>query len=135
MIDIAARLYLIGAGLAVAVHFHCMANFLTQAPHLVKALLVPAATAAGVGMAMSGAFGSISYGMMFGAAAAGAMAGIHIAAWSAGAYVSEQFARAARMRQNTTRFMREMCDPARDLSDILTDSGIREVKAKQHEGA
>lgn len=101
--EAALRLWLLAAGLLVAGHYHAMANFIGRAPHLIKALTLPAVTGCGVGMAFCGAVGATLQGALFGAAAAGLMAVINLAAWGAGAYVSAQLERAAEVRAQIKR--------------------------------
>lgn len=101
--ELALRAWLIVTGLLVAGHYHCMANFLGRAPHLIRALALPTVTGAGIGMAFCGAVGATLQGALFGAAAAGLMAGINLAAWGAGAYVSAQLERAAEVRAQIKR--------------------------------
>lgn len=101
--ETALRTWLIATGVLVAGHYHAMANFIGRAPHIIKALALPAATGCGVGMAFCGAVGATLQGALFGAAAAGLMAVINLAAWGAGAYVSAQLERAAEVRAQIRR--------------------------------
>lgn len=101
--EMALRVWLVVAGLLVAGHYHCMANFIGRAPHAVRALVLPSISGAGIGMAFCGAVGATLQGALFGAAAAGLMAVINLAAWGAGAYVSAQLERAAEMRAQIRR--------------------------------
>jgi hypothetical protein len=102
-LDACLRVWLVVCGMLVAGHYHAMANFMREAPHVVKAIALPLVTGAGVGMVYSGASGVLHLGMLFSVAAAGLMAIINLAAWSSGAYVSEQFARAAAVRRQIKR--------------------------------
>lgn len=64
------RAVLVIGGLWIAGHHHCVANYITKAPHFIKALMLPAVTASGVGMAVSGFWGYMEFGAVFGAVAA-----------------------------------------------------------------
>lgn len=119
---------LIFAGLVISVHYFIMANCMKQAPHFVKMLLLPITTGAGVGMAYCGVYGLYYYGALLGAVSSCSMALINFAAWHSGAYVSEQFNRAAKVRERINRdanlFVRQydqMTDSIRGLFDEQKD--------------
>jgi hypothetical protein len=120
--DAAVRVLLFVGGLAIAVHYLLMANFMARAPHSIKAIALPAITASGVGMAACALSGALHMGLLFGTLAAGVMVGVNLAAWAAGAYVSNQFQRAAEVRDQIKRdgwaFVRsydQLADAARVL--------------------
>lgn len=102
-LDVALRVFLFIAGAAIAGHYLLMANFMQRAPHSVKAVALPALTASGVGMAACAFSGAVHMGLLFGTLASGLMVFVNLAAWAAGAYVSEQFERAAEVREQIRR--------------------------------
>lgn len=117
--EMALRVWLLATGVLVAGHYHAMANFIGRAPHVIKALALPAATGCGVGMAFCGAVGATLQGALFGAAAAGLMAVINLAAWGAGAYVSAQLERAAEVRAQIRREGWAFVHDVRSLADAV----------------
>jgi hypothetical protein len=117
-LDLIMRVLMVATGLLVAGHYHCMANFISRAPHTVRLLLV-CASAAGVGMAATAVLGTVLQAAYFAVAASACMVLINLAAFAAGAYVSEQFARADRMKRNRQMFMREAVDGAVDMARFL----------------
>lgn len=102
-LDVALRVFIFIAGAAIAGHYFLMANHMQRAPHSVKALALPALTACGVGMAACAFSGAVHMGLLFGTLASGLMVFVNLAAWAAGAYVSEQFERAAQVREQIRR--------------------------------
>ena len=103
VIDVGLRVFLFLAGALIAGHYLLMANFMQRAPHSIKALALPALTASGVGMAACAFSGAVHMGLIFGTVASGLMVFVNLAAWAAGAYVSEQFERAAEVREQINR--------------------------------
>lgn len=121
MTEAALRLWLIVSGVVVAGHYHAMANSITKAPSWLRALALPVITSSGVGMAFCGLIGDISYAALFAILAAGVMPMVQLAAWGAGAYVSDQLARAERMKQHRNEFMSRAIGGAEQLSDMLDE--------------
>lgn len=125
-LDLAARVLLFVSGCAAAVHYMLMANFMRRAPHVVKALALPALTASGVGMAVCAVINEVAMGMTFGTVAAGLMVFVNLAAWQAGAYVSSQFDRAAQVRDQIRRdgwvFVRQF-DQMAEVAGMLDAEG------------
>lgn len=124
--------WLVVAGLAVAVHYHCMANFITKAPHWVRGVVLPVLTAAGVGMVWAGLSGNVPTGALFALLAAGLMPAVHLAAWAAGAYVAEQFERAERLKRQRYAFLRDAVDGATDMAKFLdSGSNVTQLASRQ----
>jgi len=82
------RIWLTCAGLAIAVHAHCMANFTITGPWLLRFVLFPAATGCGVGMVWGGLADPTGYGMFFATVAAGVLVAEQLTIWAAGVKVS-----------------------------------------------
>lgn len=126
--DQIVRGVLIVAGLVIAGHYLAMANCMKKAPHFVKILLLPAITGTGVGMAYCGWAGLEFYGALLGTVSAFCMTCLNLAAWHSGAYVSEQFNRAAKIRERIKRdanvFVRQydqLTDPIKGMFDEQKD--------------
>jgi hypothetical protein len=98
--------WLVIVGLLAAGHYHCMANFLTTSPAWVK-VMAGLTTASGTGMVFSGVTGDIGMGAMFSLAAIGPMTAIALGTFGAGAYISDQFRKAALIKQMGWRFVHE----------------------------
>lgn len=124
----ALRVVLVVGGLWIAGHHHCVANYITKAPHIVKALMLPAVTASGVGMAICGVMGNLYIGAVFGTVAAVSMSIVSFAVWRSGMYVSKQLARAYEVRRRQNAFFRQWVSQGAELGDILTDEGQQEIK-------
>lgn len=125
------RAVLVIGGLWIAGHHHCVANYITKAPHFIKALMLPAVTASGVGMAVCGAMGNVYIGAVFGTVAAVTMSIVSFAVWRSGVYVSKQLARAYEVRRRQNAFFRQWVLQGTELGDILTDEGQQELKRKR----
>ena len=93
------RVWLIVSGLLVAGHYHAMANATKRAPMLIKFLVLPLLTGAGIGMVWAGWTGNATAGGLYSAAAAGLMVTVNLSVWASGAYVSAMFDRAATLRE------------------------------------
>lgn len=124
------RAVLVVGGLWIAGHYHCMANYVTKAPHFIKGLMLPLVTASGVGMAICGAVGNVYIGAVFGTSAAVSMSIVSFAVWRSGVYVSKQLARAYEVRRRQNAFFRQWVSQGAELGDILTDEGQQELKRK-----
>lgn len=125
------RALLIAGGLASAGFFHCSANFLTRAPHSVKALVLPVITGCGVGMAFFGFSGDVVAGALVAVIQVVAVLTLWFVALEAGAHISKVFAKQAAIRRmdrmQYNRMMHGITDPAYELSDIVTPSGLAEL--------
>lgn len=126
----ALRVVLVIGGLWIAGHHHCVANYITKAPHFIKALMLPAVTASGVGMAVCGAMGNLYVGALFGTLAAVTMSIVSYVVWRSGMYVSKQLARAYDVRRMQNAYFRQWVSQGAELGDILTDEGHQEIKGK-----
>ena len=124
------RAVLVIGGLWIAGHHHCVANYITKAPHFIKALMLPMVTASGVGMAICGVMGNVYIGAVFGTVAAVTMSIVSFSVWRSGVYVSKQFARAYEVRRRQNAFFRQWVSEGAELGDILTDEGQQEIKRK-----
>ena len=132
--DMALRLWLLFTGLLVAGHYHCMANFSGRAPLVIKYAVLPAATFAGVGMAVAGGVGMFNEAAYFSFAVAGLMVTVNLAAFASGAYVSEQFERADRMKRYRNAFLRDAVNGSEDLARMLEqDSDTAPLTAERKE--
>jgi hypothetical protein len=132
--DLALRAWLMFTGLLVAGHYHCMANFSGRAPLVIKYAVLPAATFAGVGMAVAGGVGMFNEAAYFSFAVAGLMVTVNLAAFASGAYVSEQFERADRMKRYRNAFLREAINGSEDLARLLEqDSDTAPLTAERKE--
>lgn len=125
------RAVLVIGGLWIAGHHHCVANYITKAPHFIKALMLPAVTASGVGMAICGVMGNLYIGAVFGTVAAVTMSIVSFAVWRSGVYVSKQLARAYEVRRRQNAFFLQWVSQGAELGDILTDEGQQELKRKR----
>lgn len=126
----ALRVVLVIGGLWIAGHHHCVANYITKAPHFIKGLMLPLVTASGVGMAVCGAMGNLYIGAVFGTVAAVTMSIVSSAVWRSGMYLSKQLARAYEVRRRQNAFFRQWVSQGAELGDILTDEGQQEMKRK-----
>lgn len=126
----AFRALLLVGGLWIAGHHHCMANYITKAPHFVKGLLLPAITGSGVGMAICGLMGNVWVGAVFGTASAVLMSVVSFAVWRSGLYVSRQLARAYDVRRRHKAIINDIVARGTDMADILTESGEEEARRK-----
>jgi len=123
-----ARGYLVVSGLVIAGHFHCAANFLTEAPHYVKAIIMPGVVACGVGMAVSGFWGYMEFGAICGALAAGFMAALNMVAWGTGLYISSQISLAYKIKRDTKKWLMEFETHASEMASYLK----RDQRDKAH---
>lgn len=126
----ALRVVLVIGGLWIAGHHHCVANYITKAPHFIKALMLPAVTASGVGMAVCGLMGNLYVGALFGTLAAVTMSIVSFSVWRSGVYISNQLARAYEVRRRQNAYFRQWVSQGEELGDILTDEGQQEMKRK-----
>ena len=124
------RAVLVIGGLWIAGHHHCVANYITKAPHFIKALMLPAVTASGVGMAVCGAVGNVYVGAVFGTSAAVAMSIVSFSVWRSGLYVSRQLARAYDVRRRHKAIINDIVARGTDMADILTMEGEEEARRK-----
>lgn len=143
----AARLLMLVAGLGIAAHYHLMANFITRAPHFVRAVLLPVATAGGVGMIACAATGNLIGGLVATEIAVSAVILVNLAAWDAGMHASAAFEAAAKAADEhmhrTRQMVRVIADSADgvgkglDLLDlpIVTPNGWLEVDASDQRAA
>lgn len=129
--ETAIKLYLIASGLLVAVHTFLMANYTTAAPWYFKPLLLVCVF---LGMlTAAGGFLDVGMGMYACAATLGPLIAVQLIAWAHGAEVSEQVKKKAMEKERRrihefNRLKRELFDPVDDLSDLLTESGKKEVE-------
>ena len=79
---------MLGAGFGIAAHYHLMGNCITRAPHFVRAILLPVATAGGVGMICCAVTGNLLGGLLASGIAVAAVILVNIAAWDAGVIVT-----------------------------------------------
>lgn len=124
------RALLLIGGLWIAGHHHCMANYVTKAPHYVKALLLPAITASGVGMAICAVMGNVWVGAVFGTMSAVLMSIVSFTVWRSGLYVSRQLARAYDVRRRHKAIINDIVARGTDMADILTVDGEEEARRK-----
>lgn len=130
------RALLIVGGLASAGFFHCSANFLTAAPHTVKALVLPIITGCGVGMAFFGFRGDVVAGALVSVVQVSAVLTLWFVAWEAGAQISKVFARQAEIRRMAIERTNQIMNPVyggaelvlEDQPEVLTPSGRAEVE-------
>ena len=142
-----ARLLMLGAGFGVAAHYHLMSNFITRAPHVVRAVLLPVATAGGVGMIACATTGNMLGGLLSSGVAVSAVILVNLAAWGAGMHASQAFEAAAQAADQhvgrTRQIVRNIADRADgvgrgvDMLDlpIVTPNGWREVDASDQRAA
>lgn len=129
LFDIAIRFWLILVGLLVAGHYHCMANFLTKAPAWVK-LMAGLTTAAGTGMVFCGVTGDIGKGALFAMGSTGPMTAIALGTFGAGAYISDQFRKAALIKQMGWRFVHEQ-DAIAEVARLAANSDRAPLESEQ----
>lgn len=133
------RALLIIGGLSSAGFFHCSANFLTAAPHTVKAIVLPIITGCGVGMAFFGITGNVIAGALVSIVQVTAVLTLWFVAWEAGAHISKVFARQAAMKRMAMERTNQIMGPVYggvDLvigedTEIVTPSGWAAVQAQE----
>lgn len=88
----ALYIYLFLCGIAVYVHFICMANFMKKAPFLLKYILLPAASGLGVLTSISSLLMKLELALISASLTLGAIICIWIVCWARGLKVSDFFA-------------------------------------------
>jgi hypothetical protein len=132
--DFIERVALFVFGILISGHYLLIANYIKRAPHLIKIFALPATAASGVGMAVCGASGDINLGAHFALAASVSMIIVNVSAWLAGAYISEQFEKAARVREQIHRDGLEFVTQFNRLLDLdLSEKNEPKKKRKQAE--
>jgi hypothetical protein len=91
--DLAMRLVCIVAGIATAAHYHCMANFVTRAPHLCKLFVLPGITGSAVGLVYAGFVGDPFWMLVFSVCGLSLLTTMNLIVWKSGAHVSKHLAR------------------------------------------
>jgi hypothetical protein len=94
-------------GIAVALHFHCMANFLRKSSLFVK-LTLTATTANGVLLAVSALQASLLGCLVFGVAALACVLTVQLEAWRAGVHISDYIDRAYKIKQKSDEELRSV---------------------------
>lgn len=130
------RALLIVGGLASAGVFHCSANFLTAAPHSVKAFVLPVITGAGVGMAFFGFSGDVVAGSLVSVVQVAAVLTLWFVVWEAGAHISKVFAQQAEIKRRAYERTNQIMNPVyggaelvlEDQPEVLTPSGRVEIE-------
>lgn len=142
-----ARLLMLAAGFGIAAHYHLMANFITRAPHFVRAFLLPVATAGGVGMIACAVTGNLLGGLLASEIAVSAVILVNLAAWDAGMHASAAFEAAARAADKhmgrTRQMVRAMASDADGVGNgldfrelpVITPNGWREIDASDQRAA
>lgn len=108
---------LIVAGVIVVVHYHLMANFITDAPHWVRCLALPASVGFGVGMVVCGLTGNWIAGLKFALFCLYGVLAVAIAMWLARVHASKEFAKAAYFRKNKQMMIREWGIAGTDITE------------------
>lgn len=127
------RFVQLGAGLAVTLHYMWMANYITRAPHYVRALLLPMTTGAGVGLIVASISGDTHWAAIFSTAACGSMAALQVAAWAAGAHVSKEFERLHQARAEANLAIDTASAPSRYVADFLDSMNRKAKKEVEYE--
>jgi cytochrome c oxidase assembly factor CtaG len=102
---IRAGLFVVGLG--VVVHYQLISNFITAAPHWIKAVALPLCTGGGIGMIACALSGAVLVGLGFALWSCAAVMAVQLEAWREGVHVSEQFAKAAQFKRNKAAMIRD----------------------------
>lgn len=81
------------AGIASAAHYHCMANFVTKAPHFCKLFVLPGVTGSSVGLVYSALKDEWHLMLLFSVYALCFLIAMNLIVWNSGAHVAKHLAR------------------------------------------
>jgi hypothetical protein len=129
---IRAGLFVVGLG--VLIHYQLISNFITAAPHWIKALALPLCTGGGIGMIWCAFNGETVAGLGFALWSCAAVMAVQLEAWREGVHVSEQFAKAAHFKKNKAAMFRDWVVSAEEFhQDFYVDR--QPVKNKERQKA
>jgi hypothetical protein len=114
-------------GVGLWAHYLCTANYLRDASHKARISTVAIATS-GALMAVSSAFGSVLWmaGSTFAALASTLV--FQLIVWSSGVFVSDHLDRAHRLKKRIQRQVRDVCEPAVQLSEYMRHEKPKETQ-------
>ena len=133
-LDLAARVFLGIVGAAMVLHYAAMAGYVNRAPLVVRALILPVLVCLGAFIVGCSIKGYTDIGMVAAALSSLPMLALYLTVWAAGLHVSAVFEQQAQDRDHER--MRFYVGQAVDgyefvAHDIVTDSGLAELKAAQ----
>jgi hypothetical protein len=128
-----AGLFLVGLG--VVIHYQLISNFITAAPHWIKALALPLCTGGGIGMIYCAFNGAVLPGLGFALWSCAAVMAVQLEAWREGVHVSEQFAKAAQFKRNKAAMIRDWVLNVEEFHQDFYPKQAAEAKGKKRESA
>lgn len=127
-LQVLVRFLLVLVGIGAAIHYFLMSNFITAAPHWLRAIALPVSVGFAVGMVISGLWGDFMSGLLCTLATSAAMVLVQLEAWREGAHVSEQLAKAAKFRQNQKAIIRGIVLGTEEFVDFDRRGKIKETQ-------
>jgi hypothetical protein len=134
MLEVLARLVFFVVGVAIFLHYSAMAGYVNRSPRWLVVPLLAVLVSAGVALVWCGVFGQIDLGTRALAVTAIALFSLYMLAYVAGMHMSEVFEAQARAKdlERSRYYWREARDGYEYVAnDIVTDSGLAELKAAQ----